>query len=177
MFDIFRQDAYRWSVYHPQLRLTNASQLSTWLIIWLLFHHMPLRATAWFRFGSWCKHKRIPFLPGHIQRRIYRHYGLEIVIGADIEGGLYIPHPIGTVIAPKHIGHNCSIFAAVTIGMRNEWKFPDIGNDVFIGAGARVLGGICVGNNVTIGANAVVIHDIPEHSTAIGIPAKIIKKK
>jgi serine O-acetyltransferase len=175
MFDRFKQDAYRWSVYHPRYNLTDISQLSAWLIVQFLIQHLPLRAMAWFRFGSWCHQKHIPFLPGHVQRRIYRHYGLEIVIGADIDGGLYIPHPIGTVIAPKRIGCNCSIIASTTIGMRNKQEFPTIGDNVFIGAGARVLGGVFIGNNVNIGSNAVVIHDIPENSTAIGIPAKIIR--
>ena len=133
---------------------------------------MPLRAMAWFRFGSWCKCKGIPFFPGFTQRQIYARYGLEIVIGSEIGGGLYIAHPIGTVIAAKRMGENCSVIAAVTIGMRNEWAFPNIGDNVFIGAGARVLGGITIGDHAIIGANAVVISDIPAGTTAVGIPAK-----
>lgn len=147
------------------------------VLIILLYRHLPLRAMAWFRFGSWCKQKNIPVLPGMIQRLIYRYYGLDIVIGAEIDGGLYMPHPIGTVIAVDSIGENCSIIAAVTIGMRNEWKFPQIGDNVFIGAGARVLGGITVGDNAIIGANSVVIHDVPKGATVVGIPAKVARMK
>jgi serine O-acetyltransferase len=141
----------------------------------LLYRYMPLRAMAWFRFGSWCKHKRIPFLTGAIQRLIYRRYGLEIKVGEDYGGGLYIAHPVGTVIAAKRIGTNCSIIASVTIGMRNEWAFPEIGDGVLIGAGARVLGGINVGDHAVIGANAVVIHDVPDSATVVGIPARVTR--
>ena len=59
--------------------------------------------------------------------------------------------------------------------MRNEWKFPVIGDEVFIGAGARVLGDIQIGDGAKIGANAVVIRDVPANATAVGIPAKVIQ--
>jgi serine O-acetyltransferase len=75
------------------------------------------------------------------------------------------------------MGQNCSIIAAVTIGMRNTWDFPNIGNEVFIGAGARVLGNINIGDGAVIGANAVVISDIPAGATAVGIPARVTKVK
>jgi len=131
---------------------------------------------AWFRLACWFKQHHVPLFPGMIQRYLYRFFGLEIPSGGDIGGGLYIPHPIGTVIMPKRIGRNCSIIANVTIGMRNEWAFPDIGDNVFIGAGARVLGGIRIGNNAVIGANAVVIHDVPDDTTVVGIPARPVGK-
>lgn len=171
MWELFLQDAQRWVV---------PGQISTAPLSWrqllaLLFRHFPLRAMLWFRFGSWCKQRGIPFLPGYVQRRLYRRYGLEIVVGADIGGGLYIAHPIGTVVAPQRIGRNCTIVAAVTIGMRNEWEFPVIGDDVFIGAGARVLGGITIGDRARIGANAVVTRDVPVGATVVGIPARVVK--
>jgi serine O-acetyltransferase len=134
-----------------------------------------LRALLWFRFASWCKQKHLPYLPGAIQRGLLKQYGLELMSGADIGGGLYIAHPVGTVIMVERMGKNCSVIAAVTIGMRNEWKFPVLGDNVFIGTGARVLGDIRIGNNVVIGANAVVIDDVPDNATAVGIPAKVIK--
>jgi len=171
MYKLFLEDARRWVA--PG-QFNPAASISIRTLLALLYRHMPLRAMAWFRFGSWCKRKHIPFLPGYIQRRIYSRYGLEISAGADIGGGLYIAHPIGTVISVKRMGRNCSIIAAVTIGMRNEWKFPEIGDEVFIGAGARVLGGIKIGNHAVIGANAVVIHDVAEGLTVVGIPAKAI---
>lgn len=169
MFELFLKDARRWVV--PS-KIAPASTITPKVLLVLLYWYMPLRAMAWFRFGSWCKLKGIPVLPGAIQRLIYSRYGLEIVIGADIGGGLYIAHPIGTVIAPNHIGTNCSVIASVTIGMRNEWKFPSIGDNVFIGAGARVLGDITIGDSAVIGANAVVIHNVSPGTTVVGIPAR-----
>jgi serine O-acetyltransferase len=170
MFELFRQDVQRWIV--PQ-QVADPSQVTLARTLRLLWTHMPLRAMLWFRFGSWCKRQGIPFLPGAAQRYIFRYFGLEISPGADIGGGLYIAHPVGTVIAVRRMGRNCSIIAAVTLGMRNKWEFPQIGDDVLIGAGARVLGPVRVGHGARIGANAVVIDDVPEGATAVGIPARV----
>lgn len=165
----FRQDAARWVV---QGQVAPLDQLTPLLLLKLLYRYLPLRAMAWFRIGCWLKSAGVRGLPSLIQRRIFRRYGLEIAVGADIGGGLYIAHPVGTVVAAERIGANCSIVAAVTIGMRNEWRFPVIGDDVFIGAGARVLGGITVGHGARIGANAVVIRDVPPGATAVGFPVR-----
>jgi serine O-acetyltransferase len=172
MFQLLLQDAGRWI--KPQ-QVVPASQIRMSTLLYLLYRHMPLRAMAWFRFGTWCKRRGIPFFPGAIQRLIYSRYGLEIQIGADIGGGLYIAHPIGTVISPNKIGTNCTIIASVTIGMRNEWSFPTIGDDVFIGAGARVLGGLTLGDGSVVGANAVVIDDVQAGATVVGVPARVIR--
>ena len=172
MFELFLHDAGRWAV--PG-EIADPSTLTFRRVVVLLFRHMPLRAMLWFRIGSWCKERGIPGVPGLMQRHIYSAHGLEILIGAEIGGGLYIAHPIGTVISVKRMGRNCSIIAAVTIGMRNEWKFPEIGDEVFIGAGARVLGGITIGDHAVIGANAVVIHDVVKGVTVVGIPARAVQ--
>lgn len=173
MWDKFRMDVARWIA--PG-RLTDPSAVTLGVTLKLLFRVIPLRAMLWFRFGSWCKSKGIPFFPGFAQRWIMSHYGLEIWIGAPIGGGLYIPHPIGTVIAVKEMGKNCSVIAAVTFGMRDTWDFPTVGDQVFVGAGARVLGGIKIGDRAVIGANAVVIQDVPAGVTVVGIPARAVIK-
>ena len=87
-------------------------------------------------------------------------------------------HPQGVVIHPEAvIGPNCLIFQQVTLGMGPIPGLPKIGGQVDIGAGAKILGGVRIGNHAKIGANAVVITDVPDHATAVGIPAKIIQKK
>jgi serine O-acetyltransferase len=172
MFETFRDDLLRWVT--PG-KAAEPAALTFGTALRLCWQYMPVRATALFRLASWFKKQHIPFFPGLLQRLNYVLFGLEIPSGADIGGGLYIAHPIGTVIMPRRIGRNCSIIAAVTIGMRSEWAFPDIGDNVFIGAGARVLGGIRVGNGAVVGANAVVIHDVPDGATVVGIPSRVIR--
>jgi len=174
MFDLFKKDIQRWI--EPG-QVADPSRVTFVTTLKLLYQHLPLQAMLLFRLGSWFKQKRIPLLPGFIQRTIAILYGLEILIGAKIGGGLYIPHPFGTVIVPHSMGENCSVIGNVTIGMRNKWEFPRIGNQVFIGAGARVLGGIEIGDGASIGANAVVIEDVPPGVTVVGIPARVVNRK
>jgi serine O-acetyltransferase len=174
MIKQFKQDAGRWII--PS-HIVSPEQITFKMVLKLLWQYLPLQAMLLFRLGAWFHRKKIPLFPGMLQRLICILYGLEIAVGADIGGGLYIPHTVGTVIAPRKIGENCSIIAAVTIGMRTEYAFPNIGDGVFIGAGARVLGGIQIGDGAVIGANAVVISDIPPGATAVGIPARVIGAK
>lgn len=93
-----------------------------------------------------------------------------------IEGGLFVQHGDATYISAKSIGKNCYINQCVTIGYTNKTDAPIIMNNVEIKAGAKVSGNITVGNNVIIGANAVVVKDIPDNCTVVGVPAHIIKK-
>ena len=101
--------------------------------------------------------------------------GADIPINAQIAGGLLIPHPNGIVMhSDVKIGPNCLIFQQVTIGSKDGSKPPTIGGRVDIGAGAKVLGEINIGNHAKIGANAVVLIDVPEGRSAVGVPAKIV---
>ena len=104
--------------------------------------------------------------------------GIEVHPGATIGKGLCIDHGIGVVIGETaEIGDDVLIYHGVTLGGTGKDKgkrHPTIGNGVVIGAGAKVLGPIKVGNNAKIGANAVVVKDVPEGATAVGIPAKNI---
>lgn len=170
MWNEFKQDALRWVI--PG-QIADPAVLTWAVLLKLLIRHMPLRAMAWFRLASWCKTQHIPLVVGPIHRWLFFRFGLEI--GGSIEGGLYIAHPIGTVINVSHMGKNCTVVGAVTLGMRNEWVFPSIGDNVFIGVGSRILGDIVIGDHAKIGANAVVLHDIPAHATAVGIPARVVK--
>lgn len=87
-----------------------------------------------------------------------------------------IQHGFSTCINAKKIGNNCKIYHQVTIGNNGE-KRPAIGNNVVVCCGAKVIGGVNIGNDVIIGANAVVVKDIPDHCIVAGIPAQIIKRR
>ena len=112
--------------------------------------------------------------------------GIEIHPGAKIGKNLFIDHGMGVVIGEtSEIGDNVTIYHAVTLGgispsvnsdnQRNEKRHPSIGDDVVIGSGAQIIGPIKIGNGSRIAANAVVVNNVPENSTMIGVPAKVIK--
>lgn len=106
--------------------------------------------------------------------------GIEIHPGATIGHGLFIDHGSAVVIGETaEIGDNCTIYQGVTLGGTGKEtgkRHPTLGNGVMIGAGAKVLGGFAIGDNTKIAANAVVLGPVPENSTAVGIPARIVKK-
>ena len=111
-----------------------------------------------------------------------RHYtGIEIHPGAKIGKGLVIDHGMGVVIGETaEIGDNCTIYQGVTLGGTGKdvgKRHPTLGNGVLVGAGAKVLGPFKIGDNTKIAANAVVLEEIPEDCTAVGIPAKIVRKQ
>ena len=116
--------------------------------------------------------------------RIFSHLariltGIEIHPGAQIGRRFFIDHGMGVVIGETAIiGDDCTLYHGVTLG-GTTWKkgkrHPTLKNNVVIGAGAKVLGPITLGNNSKVGSNAVVVTDIPNDSTAVGIPAKIIE--
>ena len=112
--------------------------------------------------------------------------GIEIHPGAKIGANLFIDHGMGVVIGEtSEIGNNVTIYHAVTLGgispsiyserQRHEKRHPTIGNDVVIGSGAQIIGPIKIGNGSRIAANAVVVNDVPEGATMVGVPAKVIK--
>ena len=106
-------------------------------------------------------------------------FGLEVNSACEIGPGLVIPHTQGTVIGAFQIGRNATIYHQVTIGAKEmdigntPASRPRIGNDVTIGCGAKLLGDIFVGDGAIIGANAVVLMDIPSNALAVGVPAHI----
>jgi len=124
---------------------------------------------------------KIPILPRFISQ-LARHFtGIEIHPGAKIGKGLFIDHGMGVVIGETSIlGDNVTLFQGVTLGGTGKEKgkrHPTLGNNVVVGAGAKVLGNITIGDNVVIGANAVVIKDVPADSTVVGVPGRIVKQE
>tara|TARA_Y200000002_G_scaffold374339_1_gene374919 strand:- start:126 stop:758 length:633 start_codon:yes stop_codon:yes gene_type:complete len=112
--------------------------------------------------------------------------GIEIHPGAKIGKNLFIDHGMGVVIGEtSEIGNNVTIYHAVTLGgsspsidserQRHEKRHPTIGDDVVIGSGAQIIGPVIVGKSARIAANAVVVKNVPESATMVGIPAKAVK--
>ena len=112
--------------------------------------------------------------------------GIEIHPGAKIGKNLFIDHGMGVVIGEtSEIGNNVTIYHAVTLGgsspsidserQRHEKRHPTIGDDVVIGSGAQIIGPIKIGNKSRIASNAVVVKDVPDNATMVGIPAKVVK--
>lgn len=130
-------------------------------------------------------YQRVPHsnLPWHFLRRklaVLRHRVWSVVTGTDIPvnsrigGGLQLPHPNGVVVHPNSdIGPNCLLFQQVTLGSR-AGRAPRLGGNVVVGAGAKLLGGIRIGDHARIGANAVVLDDVPAGATSVGIPARVL---
>ena len=106
--------------------------------------------------------------------------GIEIHPGAKIGKGLFIDHGSGVVIGETtEIGDNCTLYQGVTLGGTGKdtgKRHPTLGNNVMVGAGAKVLGPFKVGDNSKIASNAVVLREVPPDSTAVGIPARIVKR-
>jgi serine O-acetyltransferase len=98
------------------------------------------------------------------------------IVDEVIGPGLFIQHGWATSIPAKKIGRNCWIGQHVTIGYLNDTDTPTIGNNVTIYAGAKILGNVRVGDNPTVGANAVVLEDVPENCTVVGVPAYIVRR-
>jgi serine O-acetyltransferase len=109
-------------------------------------------------------------------RPFYRLRPLLFIWCPDIGPGLFLQHAWCTVISARKIGSNCWINQEVTIGHRGTEIGPTIGNNVSIRVGAKVLGDIRIGDNVTIGANAVVLKDVPDNCVVVGVPAYIVKR-
>ena len=107
--------------------------------------------------------------------------GIEIHPGAKIGKGLVIDHGMGVVIGETaEIGDNCTIYQGVTLGGTGKdigKRHPTLGDNVLVGAGAKVLGPFKIGNNSKIAANAVVLDEIPDNCTAVGIPAKLVRRE
>ena len=95
---------------------------------------------------------------------------------AEIGPGLIIQHGFATIVSAKSIGKDCWINQQVTIGYTNDTDAPTLGDNVTIRAGAKILGGIHIGNNSIVGANAVVIKNVPENCTVVGVPAYICRR-
>ena len=120
----------------------------------------------------------LPLLPRIISHMTRFLTGIEIHPGAKIGRGVFIDHGMGVVIGEtSEIGDRCLLYQGVTLGgtgKESGKRHPTLENNVVVGAGAKVLGGICVGTNTRIGAGSVVVKNVAANSTVVGIPGRIV---
>ncbi len=174
MFECYRADIDRYAILSGRSRLYH------------LFMDQGLWALAEYRFSRWCLTRvRVPIIRGLlIWYGVFWHKWVQITTGidlpcdAEIGKGLYIGHFGGIIVSGgAKMGEYCNLSQGVTIGFAGRHGnrgCPNIGDRVYIAAGAKVIGPISIGNDVAIGANAVVTKDLPDMAVAVGIPAKVI---
>lgn len=145
---------------------------------WEVLTYAGLHAIFWHRVAHFCWRHRLKFFARLVSQSNRFWTGIEIHPGAAIGRGFFIDHGMGVVIGETaEVGDNCLLYHGVTLGgvsLEKKKRHPTLGNNVVIGAGAKVLGAITLGDNVQVGANAVVLKDVPPNSVVVGIPGRVV---
>lgn len=145
----------------------------------ILLLYPGLRATIRHRRANWYYRHGLTFLARYVSQRTRHMTGIEIHPGATLGRRLVIDHGMGIVIGETaEVGDDVLLYQGVTLGGTGKdsgKRHPTIGNNVLIGSGAKVLGPFKVGDNSRIAANAVVLKEIPPDSTAVGVPARVVR--
>jgi serine O-acetyltransferase len=171
-----RRDIQRLTLGHPSLAKAVIVTLT----------NRGLQSVLLYRIGHALWKRKIPGLPSFLSRIAQHLFAVDISYKCRLGPGIVIVHGFGVVIGSDvEIAGDCCIFHGVTLGDRgSEWVnsdrtdgHPRIGREVMFGAGAKVLGPITIGDNCVIGANAVVLIDIPSDSVAAGVPAKVVGRR
>ncbi|MDO4459048.1 MAG: serine O-acetyltransferase EpsC [Clostridia bacterium] len=143
------------------------------------FLYSGFKAIRAYRKAHWFHTHNMRFIARWISQRARHKTGIEIHPGATIGKNLFIDHGMGVVIGETtEIGDNCTIYQGVTLGGTGKdsgKRHPTLGNNVLVGSGAKVLGPFKVGDNARIAAGAVVLSEVPENATAVGVPARIVR--
>ena len=146
--------------------------------VWLLYP--GIKATQSHKRAHWCYTQGHKLLARIISQHSRKKTGIEIHPGAKIGKRLVIDHGMGIVIGETaEIGDDCLLYQGVTLGGTGKEtgkRHPTIGNNVLVGSGAKVLGPFKVGDNSRVAANSVVLREIPENSTAVGSPARVVRQ-
>lgn len=148
---------------------------------WEVFLYPSFKAILKYRTAHKLYNKKHYFLARYISQKTARKTGIEIHPGATIGEGLFIDHGHGVVIGETAIvGNNVTLYQGVTLGGTGKEKgkrHPTVGNNVMIGAGAKILGSFTIGDNSKIGAGSVVLEDVPANSTVVGVPGRVVSSQ
>jgi len=168
------------SLFRKELKATYERDPAATNYLEVLLTYAGLHAVILYRIAHFFRGVKVPILPRVISQIARALTGIEIHPGAVIGKSFFIDHGTGVVIGETAvIGDNVTIFQGVTLGGTGKERgkrHPDIGNNVVIGTGAKVLGNILIGDNSYIGANAVVLNDVPQNSTVVGVPGRVTKQ-
>ncbi|MGC4099137.1 MAG: serine O-acetyltransferase [Nitrospira sp.] len=147
----------------------------------VILSYAGFHAILAYRLAHQLKVRNIPIVPRVLSQMARWVTGVEIHPSAKIGTGFFIDHGMGVVIGETaEIGDYVTLFQGVTLGGTGKdrgKRHPTLGNHVVVGAGAKILGGITIGDNVKIGANSVVLKNVPPNSTVVGVPARVIKSQ
>lgn len=140
----------------------------------LLLTLNSVHALVLIRLQEWLAAHRLPIFP--VSKLLFWFFKIEVSRSAKIGGGLRLPHPMGIIIGPNTtIGEGCDFYADVRLVLGHGCKQgPVLGDGVFLGDGAKVVGDVHVGDRAVIGVSSVVTRDIPANVTAVGIPARVL---
>jgi serine O-acetyltransferase len=177
MFDYIRADLHRkqdWFLKEKSWFVRNIR----------IFLEPGTIAVLVYRYGRWVAGLNIPVLKQLLnilyvagKAFVVLGFGIYIPVRANIGKGFVIHNFSGIFICESKIGENFIVFQNVTIGhLRGQPEPPKLGDNVFLAAGAKVLGSVTLGNNVAVGANSVVVNDVPDNCTVMGVPARIISR-
>jgi len=164
-------------------QLSGDSRPVSWLRLIVSCFNPRLVPVVFLRLSGFFYRYRLGLLAKFFSMLNVLLFGIEISPKVQIGGGLFLPHTVGTVIGAERIGEQVTIMQGVTLGAKEpDMQFslstrPIIGNHVLIGAGAKIIGRVTVGDYAKIGANAVVLHDIPPYAVAVGVPARIVMRQ
>jgi serine O-acetyltransferase len=162
-----------------QAALERDPAARSWMEVLLLYP--GIHALILHRFAHWLWQHELRLTARWLSQVNRFLTGIEIHPGATIASGLFIDHGMGTVIGETaEIGENCTLYQGVTLGGTGKEggkRHPTLGNSVVVGVGASILGSITIGDNSLIGAGAVVLQPVPPDSTAVGVPAKVVRNK
>ena len=172
---------YKFLILSDLYRYTGNIKITS--LLYYLLRGSSYKYSFWIRTCSYARNNAVlKFTIYPLARIMLSHltfkYGIDIPFNTKIGSGFYIGHFGGIVVNDRSvIGKNCNISQGVTLGQTNRGQnkgYPLLSDNVYIGPGAKIVGGVKIGNNVAIGANCVVTKDIPDNAVVVGVPGKVI---